>query len=104
MSKRGGQPPTNGQSNFDPPQPFVDIGCAKLSEHRIDSLPMSLSRLGNLHRLPQGHRPRPAQYASVDPGWKVPAELEGERKPSANAIDDLKRAIADAHGGMLSDQ
>ncbi|MDX0264563.1 cytochrome C, partial [Sinorhizobium meliloti] len=27
----------------------------------------------------------------VEPGWKLPPELEGETLPSASAIDDLKR-------------
>jgi len=44
---------------------------------------------GIAHELPN--------MQGIDPGWKVPPELEGDKQPSANAIDDLKRAIATAH-------
>ena len=44
---------------------------------------------GIAHELPS--------MEGIDPGWKMPPELQGEQLPSASAIDDLKRAMADAH-------
>ncbi|EPE96165.1 hypothetical protein [Rhizobium grahamii] len=34
----------------------------------------------------------------VDPGWKIPKELEGNTIVNATPIDDLQRAIAEAQG------
>ena len=47
---------------------------------------------GIAHELPN--------MEGVDPGWKMPKELEGEELPAASnvdALDDLRRAVADAH-------
>jgi hypothetical protein len=33
----------------------------------------------------------------VDPGWKVPPELRGERLPQASVFDELERLKAWAH-------
>jgi cytochrome c-type protein NapC len=51
---------------------------------------------GIAHELPN--------MQGVDPGWKMPPELEGEKRPSASAIDDLKQAIANAHKQAFADQ
>ncbi|MEK1889467.1 MAG: cytochrome c3 family protein [Phyllobacterium sp.] len=40
----------------------------------------------------------------IDPGWKMPPELEDTDRPAASAIEDLKRAIADAHSQVFADQ
>lgn len=50
---------------------------------------------GIAHELPN--------MQGIDPGWKVPPSLEGEPLPQANAIDDLKRAVADVHYGVDMD-
>lgn len=50
---------------------------------------------GIAHELPN--------MQGIDPGWKVPPALEGEPLPQANAIDDLKRAVADVHYGVDMD-
>ena len=47
---------------------------------------------GIAHELPN--------MEGVDPGWKMPKELQGEDLPAASnvdALDDLRRAVADAH-------
>ncbi|KQY12767.1 NapC/NirT family cytochrome c [Rhizobium sp. Root482] len=45
---------------------------------------------GIAHELPN--------MQGIDPGWKMPKELEGDVLPSASAIGDLQRAMAKAHG------
>ncbi|WP_272808453.1 MULTISPECIES: cytochrome c3 family protein [unclassified Shinella] len=49
---------------------------------------------GIAHELPN--------MEGVDPGWKMPRELEGEELPAASngAIEDLRKAVASAHGAM----
>ncbi|HSX75809.1 MAG TPA: cytochrome c3 family protein [Shinella sp.] len=49
---------------------------------------------GIAHELPN--------MEGVDPGWKMPRELEGEQLPAASngAIEDLRKAVASAHGAM----
>lgn len=44
---------------------------------------------GIAHELPN--------MQGVEPGWKLPPELEGETLPSASAIDDLKKVMNDSH-------
>ncbi|MFN3321335.1 MAG: cytochrome c3 family protein [Allorhizobium sp.] len=47
---------------------------------------------GIAHELPN--------MEGVDPGWKMPKELEGKELPAASNVDalnDLRRAVADAH-------
>lgn len=33
----------------------------------------------------------------VDPGWKVPPELEGDQLPQSSAIETLERVVTAAH-------
>ena len=49
---------------------------------------------GIAHELPN--------MEGVDPGWKMPRELEGAQLPAASngAIEDLRKAVASAHGAM----
>ena len=49
---------------------------------------------GIAHELPN--------MEGVDPGWKMPRELEGKERPTASngAIEDLRKAVASAHGAM----
>lgn len=49
---------------------------------------------GIAHELPN--------MEGVDPGWKMPHELEGKERPTASngAIEDLRKAVASAHGAM----
>ncbi|RVJ71963.1 cytochrome c3 family protein [Sinorhizobium meliloti] len=49
---------------------------------------------GIAHELPN--------MQGVEPGWKLPPELEGETLPSASAIDDLKRVMNKAHSAALA--
>ncbi len=35
----------------------------------------------------------------VDPGWKAPPELQGEKPTQSSAIDELERLIAAYHPG-----
>lgn len=44
---------------------------------------------GIAHELPN--------MQGVEPGWKLPPELEGETLPSASAIDDLRKVMNDSH-------
>ncbi|ASP87752.1 hypothetical protein CDO26_23065 (plasmid) [Sinorhizobium meliloti] len=44
---------------------------------------------GIAHELPN--------MQGVEPGWKLPPELEGEALPSASAIDDPKKVMNDSH-------
>jgi cytochrome c-type protein NapC len=39
----------------------------------------------------------------IDPGWKVPEELEGKELPTASPVDELRDAIHRAHSGLLAD-
>ena len=48
---------------------------------------------GIAHELPN--------MQGVEPGWKLPPELEGETLPSTSAIDDLKRTMNDIHRAAL---
>lgn len=50
---------------------------------------------GIAHELPN--------MKGVDPGWKMPKELEDEQLPAASndAIGDLSRAVASAHGAIF---
>ena len=50
---------------------------------------------GIAHELPN--------MEGVDPGWKMPRELDGETLPAASngAIEDLRKAVASAHGAMM---
>lgn len=50
---------------------------------------------GIAHELPN--------MQGVDPGWKMPKELEGEPLPSASAIGDLRRAMASIHQGVITE-
>jgi cytochrome c-type protein NapC len=34
----------------------------------------------------------------VDPGWKVPPELEGNQTPAASVLDRLERIAQSSHG------
>lgn len=49
---------------------------------------------GIAHELPN--------MEGVEPGWKMPKELEGQELPAASsdAIGDLRKAVASAHGSM----
>ena len=47
---------------------------------------------GIAHELPN--------MQGVDPGWKMPKELQGDVLPSASAIGDLQRAMAKAHSAV----
>jgi cytochrome c-type protein NapC len=38
----------------------------------------------------------------VDPGWKMPKELEGNAMTRSTPIEDLQDAIARAHGSASS--
>ncbi|MCA1370413.1 NapC/NirT family cytochrome c [Bradyrhizobium sp. BRP14] len=49
---------------------------------------------GIAHELPN--------MQGVEPGWKLPPELEGEKLPSASAIDELKRVMDKAHSAALA--
>ncbi len=49
---------------------------------------------GIAHELPN--------MQGVEPGWKLPPELEGETLPSASAIDELKRVMDEAHSAALA--
>ena len=49
---------------------------------------------GIAHELPN--------MQGVEPGWKLPPELEGETLPSASAIDELKRVLDEAHSAALA--
>lgn len=44
---------------------------------------------GIAHELPN--------MLGIDPGWKVPPEMEGKALPTANAVEELRRIIAEAH-------
>jgi cytochrome c-type protein NapC len=33
----------------------------------------------------------------IDPGWKMPKELEGKKMAAESPVDELQRAIADYH-------
>ncbi|MFQ6160911.1 MULTISPECIES: cytochrome c3 family protein [Sinorhizobium] len=48
---------------------------------------------GIAHELPN--------MQGIEPGWKLPPELEGETLPSASAIDELKRVMDEAHSAAL---
>jgi cytochrome c-type protein NapC len=50
---------------------------------------------GIAHELPN--------MQGIDPGWKMPKELEGETSPSASAIGDLQRAMASIHQGVITE-
>lgn len=50
---------------------------------------------GIAHELPN--------MQGIDPGWKVPEELEGKELPTASPIDELRDAIKRAHSGLLAD-
>jgi Nitrate/TMAO reductases, membrane-bound tetraheme cytochrome c subunit len=47
---------------------------------------------GIAHELPN--------MRGVEPGWQMPDELEGEVLPSASAIDQLRKAMDQAHLGV----
>ncbi len=49
---------------------------------------------GIAHELPN--------MEGVEPGWKMPRDLEGQELPAASndAISDLRKAVASAHDGM----
>lgn len=50
---------------------------------------------GIAHELPN--------MEGVEPGWKMPKDLEGQELPAASndAIGDLRKAVASAHGSMM---
>ncbi|SOC48306.1 cytochrome c-type protein NapC [Rhizobium subbaraonis] len=50
---------------------------------------------GIAHELPN--------MQGIDPGWKVPEELEGKELPTASPVDELRDAIHRAHSGLLAD-
>lgn len=37
----------------------------------------------------------------IEPGWKMPLELQGEELPTASAIGDLQKAMTEAHRGVF---
>ena len=49
---------------------------------------------GIAHELPN--------MQGVEPGWQMPDELEGEVLPSASALDELRKAMDQAHVGLAS--
>ncbi len=49
---------------------------------------------GIAHELPN--------MEGVDPGWKVPPELQGEELPAASVFDRLERMARSPHGTMWS--
>ncbi len=51
---------------------------------------------GIAHELPN--------MEGVEPGWKMPRELEGQELPavSNDAIGDLRKAVASAHGSIIN--
>ncbi|MDP9588625.1 UNVERIFIED_ORG: cytochrome c-type protein NapC [Shinella zoogloeoides] len=51
---------------------------------------------GIAHELPN--------MEGVEPGWKMPRELEGQELPAAanDAIGDLRKAVASAHGSIMN--
>ena len=50
---------------------------------------------GIAHELPN--------MQGVEPGWKLPPELEGETLPAASVIDELYKAMNDAHRMVASE-
>jgi len=50
---------------------------------------------GIAHELPN--------MQGIDPGWRMPEELEGEELPTASPVDELRNAIDRAHIGLLVD-
>ena len=51
--------------------------------------------MGIAHELPN--------MQGINPGWKVPEELEGKELPTASPVDALRDAIDRAHSGLLAD-
>jgi cytochrome c-type protein NapC len=49
---------------------------------------------GIAHELPN--------MEGVDPGWKVPPELQGKELPAASVFDRLERLARSPHGFMWS--
>jgi cytochrome c-type protein NapC len=33
----------------------------------------------------------------IDPGWKMPKELEGKKMAGSTPVDDLRRALGELH-------
>jgi cytochrome c-type protein NapC len=50
---------------------------------------------GIAHELPN--------MEGVDPGWKVPPELQGKELPQASVFDRLERVARSPHGFMWSE-
>lgn len=50
---------------------------------------------GIAHELPN--------MQGIEPGWKLPPELEGETLPSASVVDELRKAMNDAHRMLASE-
>ncbi|SCW81561.1 NapC/NirT cytochrome c family, N-terminal region [Rhizobium mongolense subsp. loessense] len=48
---------------------------------------------GIAHELPN--------MEGVDPGWKMPKELEGKKMAGNSPIDDLSRALDEIHPGAF---
>lgn len=48
---------------------------------------------GIAHELPN--------MEGIDPGWKMPKELEGKKMATDTPVEELRRFVADAHAGLF---
>ena len=70
---------------------MVGPGARDRDERGVDCIDC---HKGIAHELPN--------MEGVDPGWKVPPELEGEELPAASVFDRLERIARSPHGTMWS--